>query len=144
IGGEFLPDHDKASWRICPAYLAKKDPNDPRLAEPHLSPEACHFSQVAEAIHWFSQRFPDLGLDFWQSLDTAGDYFPLDGSGEEILISFDMFDNGISLIQQMGFESKYLYHQQEALWNKVFIEYMGEQALDKLLRENLDKGFVTL
>jgi len=60
------------------------------------------------------------------------------------LISFDLFDNGISLLQQIGFESKYLYHQQEALWNKVFVEYMGEEALNKAMMDNLDKGYVVL
>jgi hypothetical protein len=140
VSGMPLPDDQKASWRIIAKYLAKNDPNDPRLAEPHISPEAWHYTKTALAIEKLAQRFPKLGLDFWQSLDVAGEYFPADSSKEEILISFDLFDNGISA----GFESKYLYHQQEALWNKVFIEYMGEAALDRLMMENLDKGFVAL
>jgi hypothetical protein len=144
VSGAPLPDSKKMSWRIIPKYLAKDDPNDPRLAEPHISPEAWHYYKTASDIKKFAQRFPKAGLGFWQSLDVAGDYFPSGRSGEKILISFDLFDNGISLLQQMGFESKYLYHQQEALWNKVFIEYMGEEIMDKLMMENLDKGYVAL
>lgn len=144
VSGGPLPDTKKMSWRIAVAYLAKKDPNDPRLAEPHISPEAWHYSKTAQVIYKFAQRFPETGLGFWQSLDVAGQYFPSNNSKKEILISFDLFDNGISLLQKMGFESKYLYHQQEALWNRVFAEYMGEEALDKLMMENLDKGFVVL
>jgi len=60
------------------------------------------------------------------------------------LVSFDLFDNVLSLLQKKNFELRYSYHQQEALWNKVFIEYMGEEVIDKLMMENLDKGFVTL
>jgi hypothetical protein len=144
VTGDPLPNHRKASWRIVPAYLAKKDPNDPRLAEPHISPEAWHYTRTSYIIQKFARRFEKSGLGFWQSLDVVGDYFPLDGSAEEALISFDLFDNGISLLRQAGFESKYLYHQQEALWNKVFIEYMGEAALDRLMMENLDKGYISL
>jgi len=74
---------------------------------------------------------------------VVGEYFP-SNSKKETLISFDLFDNGISLLRQAGFQSKYLYHQQEALWNKVFSEYMGEGTMDKLMMENLDKGYITL
>ncbi|MFH1551316.1 MAG: hypothetical protein ABIC36_00360 [bacterium] len=142
VSGILLPDDKKISWRIIPKYLAKKDYNDPRLAEPHINPEAWHYTKTASSINKFSNRFPDLGLDFWQDLDTAGECFS--SNGDDTLISFDLFDNGISLIQKIGFESKYLYHQQEALWNRVFIEYMGEKKLDRLMMENLDKGYVVL
>jgi len=144
VSGQPLPDKEKASWRILAKYLAKDDPNDPRLAEPHISPEAWHYTKTALDIQKFAQRFPDLGLSFWQGLDVVGQYFPTNSSEEETLISFDLFDNGISLLRQSSFESKYLYHQQEALWNEVFIGYLGEEKLDKLLLENLDKGFVVL
>ena len=132
------------SWRIVAKYLAKNDPNDPRLAEPHISPEAWHYTKAALAINQFAKRFPETGLAFWQGLDVVGEYFPVDNSKEENLISFDLFDNGISLLQQIGFESKYLYHQQEALWNEVFINYLGQGELDKIMMENLDKGYISL
>ncbi len=143
VGKEPLPDKEKMSWRIVAKYLAKNDPNDLRLAEPHISPEAWHYTKVVRAIQKFVQRFPDSGLNFWLNLDTVGEYFPSD-SKKETLISFDLFDNSISLLRQAGFQSKYLYHQQEALWNKLFIEYMGEGAINKLMLENLDKGYITL
>jgi len=138
-----LPDGIKASWRIIPSYLAKKDKKDLRLAEPHINPEALFFTKTAQVIQKFAQRFPETGLDFWESLDVVGDYFSSNDS--ETLISFDLFDNGIALQQKrVDFELKYLYHQQEALWNKVFMEYMGEEMMDKLMMDNLDKGMVVL
>ena len=138
-----LPNHSKISWRIVPKYLAKKDINDPRLAEPHISPEAWHYTKAAKVIQRFADRFEIPELKFWNELDVAGEYFP-SKNNKNVLMSFDLFDNGISLLQQMGFDSKYLYHQQEALWNKVFIEYMGEEKLDKIMMENLDKGYIAL
>ncbi len=139
-----LPDKEKASWRIVAKYLAKKDPNDPRLFEPHISPESWHYNKTSLAIQRLASRFTGLELDFWQGLDETGDCFQSKESEKESLISFDLYDNGIDLLKQSGFESKYLYHQQEALWNKIFIEYMGAENLEKLMIENFDKGVISL
>lgn len=133
-----LPNGEKMSWRIAPKYLAKHNPDDKRLFEPHISPEAWHYTRASKAIKKFSRE--NKKLDFWIDSETVCEYFP----SEDILVSFDMFDNGISLLKQSNFESKYLYHQQEALWNKIFIEYMSEEKLDKTMMENLDKGYVVL
>ena len=130
------------SWRIAPSYLAKKNPDDPRLFEPHLSPESWHFTKASAIIIQFSQASPETGLGFWLGLETAARIFSNNGKGE--LISFNLYDNGISLLGKSGFEAKYLYHQQEALWNRVFIEYLGEEKLDEILMDNLDKGLVVL
>ena len=137
-----LPDETKISWRIVAKYLGKKDPNDPRLFEPHISPEAWHYIKAGRAIEKFSERFKELGLDFWKDLGWVGEYFTPDG--KENLISFGLYDNGIALLKQTGVESKYLYHQQEELWNKIFIEYMGEEELNRLMMEHLDKGYITI
>lgn len=142
VSGFPLPDKEKMSWRIVAKYLGKKDPNDPRLFEPHISPEAWHYYQVNQTLHKFGERFPELGLDFWQDLDWVGEYFSSDG--QEALISFGLYDNGIALLKQGAFESKYLYHQQEALWNKIFMEYMGEKKMDELMKENLEGGYISL
>lgn len=143
VSTDKLPNKDKMSWRLAPQYLAKKDPSDPRLKEPHISPEAWHYTQVAAVIKKFSQRFPEAGLSFWPGLDVVGDYFP-DQDSESAFISFDLFDNGISFLRQKDFKNRFLYHQQEAFWNKVFNEYLGESALDKMMMENLDKGYLVL
>jgi hypothetical protein len=139
-----LPNGEKMSWRIIPAYLAKKNPDDSRLTKPHINPEAWHYAKTDKAIDKFSQSAPQLGLGFWQGLSAVIDYFSLDDSEKEAPVSFNLFDNGISLLGQVDFKSRYLYHQQEALWNKLFVEYMGEETIDKLMRENLNKGYVEL
>ncbi|MAF20419.1 MAG: hypothetical protein CMI55_01930 [Parcubacteria group bacterium] len=138
-----LPHGKKMSWRIVPGYLAKKDANDARLAEPHVSSEAWHYTKTALDMQKFAQRFPKTGLDFWQDLGVVADYFPTN-TKQEALVSFDLLDNGISFLRGSDFESRQLYHQPEALWNKIFIEYLGEPAIDKLLMDNLDKGYITL
>ena len=139
-----LPSGEKVSWRMLSKYLAKHDINDPRLADPHINSEAWHYTKAAEIIQKFTKRFEVPGLDFWDELNEVANYFPINNSKEKALISFDLFDNGISLLQKTDFKSRYFYHQQEALWNKIFIEYMGENELDKIMMENLNKGFITL
>ncbi len=143
VSGDPLPDHGAISWRIVPSYLAKHDKNDPRLAEPHISPEAWHYTRASQALSKFAQRFEDSNFEFWNDLDTIGDFFK-NQEGKKELVSFDLYDIGISLLRQENFISKYLYHQQEALWNKLFIEYMGEGELDRVMMKYLNEGFVTL
>ena len=42
-------------------------------------------------------------------------------------------------------EAKYPYHQQEALWNRIFVGYMGDgDKLENLIKENLLKGYIAL
>ena len=142
VGMEDLPKDRKMSWRIIPSYLAKKNTEDPRLKEPHINPEAWHYFHVAKAISSFSRRFPGLGLDFWDDLGVVGGLFP-DEKNQETLVSFDLFDNGISVLKNANFELKYLYHQQEALWNKFFRKYMGKEEMNEIMMDNLHKGAVT-
>lgn len=145
VSGLPMADHGAMNWRIVQRYLAKDDPNDPRLFEPHVNPEARHWICAERNIAALGQKFPGLDFSFWDDLDHVGEYFPLNNNKNgELLVSFDLIDNVISLSKKTTVLSKYLYHQQEALWNKIFIEYTGEDELERLLRENLAKGYITL
>jgi len=129
-------------WRIIQRYLAKTDPQDPRLFEPHVNPEAIHWFKAEKEIDVLGVQNPQLKLDFWRGMDDfTGEIFPAGKRGEEI-VSFDLLDNLISLTH--GGLDKYLYHQQEALWNKIFIEFMGEEKLEELLVENIEGGVIKL
>lgn len=139
-----LSGNHKINWRIIPKYLAKKNPKNLLLSEPHINPESLHYTNAAEMIKKFAKRFENLGLDFWQGLDVVAQYFPSSKSGKEELVSFDLFDNGISFLRQANFSSRFLYHQPEALWNKIFSTYIGEQTMNKLVMDNLDKGYLSL
>lgn len=124
-------------WRVVPKYLAKKDPDDFRLFEPRISPEAWHFREASIAIEEFSRKYPEAKLDFWVNSETVAEYF------NDVLTSFDLYDNGIAYLKkQCGLSGKYVYHQREALWNKLFSEYFSEEELDRALRENLEKGHI--
>jgi len=79
------------------------------------------------------QEFDLLTLDF------VGDFFE-DKDGKERFLSFDLIDLTMSLASDG--QVNYIYHHQEALWNKIFIEYFGRDKMNELIEENIIKGFI--
>jgi len=145
--GKVLEDSlskNKNIWRIVQRYLAKIDPHDPRLFEPHINPEVIHWAKAEKNLKEFGERFVELDLEFFGGMDFVGEFFPVGINQEPMLISFDLIDNIISLSKRSTLENIFLYHQQEALWNKIFIEYMGEKEMEEMMIKNLDKGFIEL
>ena len=112
------------------------------ILEPHINPEAIHWSKAEDDIAGFGERFPEIGLDFWNNLDFVGDYYP-DASGVEVQVSFNLVDTVMSLVQRKEL-MKYLYHHEEALWNKLFFEYMGKENMEALIVENFEHGYIDL
>ncbi len=131
----------KGDWLIIQRYLAKDDENDPRLTMPHINPEAEHWFKAQESL---AKLGPDFA--FWKELDFAGSYFPSSVASakedRDELVSFDLIDQVMTLVKKG--EAKYLYHQQEALWNKIFIEYFGREKMNELIEENIVKGYIEL
>ena len=76
---------------------------------------------------------------FWQNLNWAGDYFKSD-AGVDVLVSFNLVDTAMSLVKSKEM-IKYLYHHQESLWNKIFTEYFGEEEMEKMMKENIIRGW---
>lgn len=132
--------------RIVQRYLAKDDQNDFRLLEPHINPEAEHWYKAEGDLAKLSGMVGAEGhaFGYWQGLDFVGDFFHdgISGKGDEKLVSFDLIDLVMSLVKKG--EIKYLYHQQEALWNKIFIEYLGRDKIEELVEENIIEGFIEL
>ncbi len=139
--------------RIVQRYLAKDDPDDFRLVEPHINPEAEHWYKAEGDLAGisdmpsFAKASDERAFTSWQKLDFVGDFFPsfaeaTDGKPDESLVSFDLIDLTMSLAKKG--EIKYLYHQQEALWNKIFIEYLGRDKMNELVETNIIEGFIKL
>lgn len=139
-----LPETEKARFYILPRYLAKYDENDWRLFEPHISPEAFYWVKAERTMADIDKVFKGVYADFnfWQNLDWVGDFFKT-ALGLEVLVSFNLVDAVMALIKEKELE-KYLYHHQESLWNKIFIEYFGEEKLESVLKENFIKGAVEM
>lgn len=137
-------ENSRPIWRVIQTYLAKDNEQDFRLFQPHVNPEAEHWLKVSEDMERLARMLPskgNFGLGFWTGLDCVGDFFK-DKNGQEQLVSFDLTDLIMSLVKKG--QIKYLYHQQEALWNKIFSEYQGRERMSELVEENIIDGFITL
>lgn len=133
--GEFTREAKRPRFLVVQRYLAKDDDNDWRLFEPHINPEALHWQKAEDDI----VKINHDGLRFWGGLGWVGDFFKTD-VGVEVLVSFDLVDTVMALVKQKEM-AKYLYHHQEALWNKIFIEYFGNDKLEIVSRDNIVKGW---
>ncbi len=134
---------EEMQWLIVQRYLAKDDPRDERLFVPHVNPEAIHWEKAQEQMVAFSYKYGALQYNLWHSLDWVGDFFPSQKEGE-LLVSFDLVDNIMSLVKEETL-IKYLYHHQEALWNRLFIEYTGSRdKMEQMMIDNLHKGYIEL
>ncbi len=136
---------DGTVWRVVQRYLAKDDEKDFRLVEPHVNPEADHWYRAEDDLGRLSRILGNhehaLSLGSWTGLDFVGDFFR-NADGKEDLVSFDLIDLTMSLVKRE--RVKYLYHQQEALWNKIFAEYFGRERMNRLIEENIIGGFIKL
>ena len=137
---ERFPDSEKSNWLVIQRYLAKDDANDWRLFVPHINPEALHWLRAEADLEESGGKLGNLGheLRFWNDLDWVGDYFK-DESGNNVLVSFDLVDTVMSLVKRHE-QVKFLYHHQEALWNKIFIEYFGLPQLEEYSKDFLLRG----
>ena len=136
-------DPAKANWLIVQRYLAKDNENDPRLFLPRINSEVIHWEKAETDIARFAHRFYEYDLTFWSNLDFVGDVFRENGLGKQ-LIGFNMLDVTMGLVMEKQ-DIKYMYHQQEAMWSKIFFEYMGGMdRAEEMVIENFDKGYISL
>ncbi len=122
-------------WLVVQRYLAKDDPYDWRLTVPHVNPEALHWMRAESAL----KLLDSADVSFWEGLGWVGDYFR-DETGNDLLVSFDLVDTVMSLVKEKQMV-KYLYHQQEALWNQIFISHFGVEGLERFMEEYLIQGY---
>lgn len=136
-----LASSRKNQWFVVQRYLAKDDENDWRLFAPHINPEALHWERAERALAKAGGTMDGFSknLLFWQNLNWVGDFFKSD-AGVDVLVSFNLVDTAMSLVMEKE-SVKYLYHHQESLWNKIFIEYFGEEKMEETMKENIIKGW---
>ena len=132
---------EDGEWLIVQRYLAKENPQDPRLFLPRVNPESLHWLRGERDLTLFNVKDAKLDLRIWNNLDWVGGIFQ---DGAEDIVSFDLEDNAMSLVSFMeGKEVFFNYHQREAMWTKIFMEYVGgEKKMEKLLVDNFETGVI--
>jgi len=144
VWDKHLPENEQSSWLVVQRYLAKDDENDWRLFMPRINPEALHWLKAEDGLVRAGELLDGFSYDlsFWQDLDWVGNYFK-DEIGNDVLVSFDLVDTVMSLVKEKEMV-KYLYHHQEALWNKIFIEYFSREELEEYARKYVLRGYFTV
>lgn len=128
-------------WLIVQRYLWKINAQDPRLFLPRVNPESMHWARGEKDITEYSEPTKIFNLHLWHNLDWVGGIF--DGGHDEV-VSFDLEDNAMSLVSFMeGKSESFNYHQREAMWTKIFEEFVGgDKKMEEILIENFDQGVV--
>ncbi len=131
----------KTQWLVIQRYLAKDDENDWRLFQPHVNPEAMHWERAEKMLVKTGDVLDGFSADlaFWENLNWVGDFFTTE-SGIDVLVSFNLIDTAMALVKEKEL-IKYLYHHQEALWNKIFMEYFSEGEMEEFIKQNIIKGW---
>jgi hypothetical protein len=136
-----IPEGEKSLWLVVQRYLAKDDENEWRLFVPHINPEALHWRKAESDIKALGDLLGNgtKSLDFWSGTDFVGGYFK-DEIGEESFLSLNFVDVVMSLVGKQS-KIKYVYHEQEALWNKIFASYFSYDELEYFCKEYLIQGY---
>ncbi len=140
IKGEVLEEANQNSILVVQRYLYKDDEWDSRLFLPRVNTEAYHYSSSLKALADFSKEIGH-NIDFWKDIDWVGDLF-LDENGIEVLISFNLVDVIMNLVEQSRTMKKVVYHQQEAMWNKLFEKALGPK-FSRIFEDFLVQGYVS-
>lgn len=119
-------------WRVIQRYFGKLGEQPPEVFQPHVQPEDLHWRRAAEILYEISPE-----LKFWSELEYVArvdkDTHP---------VAFNLFDVSFAYSNEEQFESRYFYHMREALWNEIFMRYMGESTLKQQILQQLDNDMI--
>lgn len=119
-------------WRVIQRYFGKlKDESHKEAFEPHVHPEDLHWRRAEDLLYDI-----DPEMEFWKDRDYVGLMF--DG----LPVAFNFVDVALSYANDIPYESRYVYHCRESLWNEIFIRYMGHSNLEQQVLEQLDNDMI--
>lgn len=119
-------------WRVIQRYFGKlKDEAHPEAFEPHVQPEDLHWRRAEELLYEIDPK-----MKFWQDRDWVGYNF----SGDTVTLN--IIDVALSYSNGESFDTRYVYHFRESLWNEIFARYLGMPTLKKQVLEQLDNDLV--
>lgn len=115
-------------WKVVHRYYGNVDRmSHPEIFEPHVQPEDLTYRK-AEAILYHLEP----ALHFWHDMDYVG--LPT-STGP---ISFSLTDVAMNLVNNLPYEKRVNYHMRDALWNEVYIRYVGQRTFERQILQQLD------
>lgn len=122
----------KIHWRVIQRYYGKQPASShPEIFEPHVQPEDLHWRKAEDVLYDV-----DPELKFWRDMDYVG----LEIEGE--IVAFNLMDVALSYANEVRFPERNLYHFREALWNELFMRYLGQRTLEEQILRQLDNELI--
>lgn len=120
-------------WLVIQRYLWKNDPQDKRLFTPRVNPEAMHWMKA------YNDLVRSMNFSFWENTNYLAHYFG------DTLVSFNLEDTAMGFVAySAGEDARFTYHQQEALWNKLFSLYVGGyDKMEEYILKNMSKSKIS-
>lgn len=119
-------------WRVIQRYFGKlENEYHPEIFEPHVQPEDLHWRRAETML---IQVDPEL--EFWEDLDYVA------GIHAGRPIPLNLFDCAASYVNSSPYAERAIYHFREALWNEIFVRYMGEKNLEQQVLQQLDNNMI--
>jgi len=119
-------------WRVIQRYFGKlENEYHPEIFEPHVQPEDLHWRKAEELL-----MKVDPELLFWRDLDYVG---VMHGKRP---LTLNLLDIAASYVNRLPYEDRAIYHFREALWNEIFVRYMGEANLANQVLKQLDNSMI--
>jgi hypothetical protein len=119
-------------WRVIQRYFGKLEKeNHPELFEPHVQPEDLHWRRAEEMMTEI-----DPELDFWDGLD----YVAVQEGKRPVALN--MLDVAANFVNDTPYDERVYYHFADALWNEIFMRYMGQNNLEDQILKQLDNDLI--
>ena len=64
----------------------------------------------------------------------------MDKDGRPVVLN--MYDVAASYVTKASFASRTIYHFRDALWNEIFVRYMGQKNLEQQVLAQLDNDLI--
>lgn len=119
-------------WRVIQRYFGKLGDEPPEVFQPHVQPEDLHWRRAAEVLYDISPE-----LKFWEGLEYVARV-----DNDTNPVALNLYDVSFAYSNHEKFETRYFYHMREALWNEIFMRYMGEPELKRQILQQLDNDMI--
>lgn len=119
-------------WRVIQRYFGKlENEYHPEMFEPHVQPEDLHWRKAEEVLYKL-----EPALHFWHDMDYVAKIHT------NRPISLNLMDVAICYVNDLPYAGRAVYHFREALWNEIFIRYLGQKTLEAQVLKQLDNEMI--
>lgn len=115
-------------WRVVQRHFGSKSSAEhPQVLEPHVQPDDLVWRKAEEVLFQL-----EPSLHFWHQTDYLGVF----RQGRPL--SFNLMDMALNYSNHIHYEQRIYGHLRDALWNELYLRYMGQPSLEYQVLRQLD------